>query len=280
MPMMYADSSDAYAATLIGADAAEDMTLGREKGRGRGLDIFGRFTDFFRTSRREARQARRKFRARRKPVGVGCAECPLEDYIQVGATARPYIYGGEAAWGVSPQQELPASVWNQQLFGMIGQDIPPEQLYEKNRERLSRFPAKVAAIRSTSAQRELSKELAPLLALRDELAPAFASGAKPGARDLDKLKLLDRGVDAIGRKIRAAEKAYGVGAPAPAVPMAAPKAADPIPPAPPPVPVAPGDPFTKAPAAPAAPAAAPAGDGAGMLLPLGIGVLALILLSK
>jgi hypothetical protein len=246
MPMMYADSSDAYAATLIGADAAED---------------------FFGSTKREIRELTRRDRrkSRRKSSPVGCADCPeMGDYIQVGATlpGSRYTYGGESAWGMSPSQELPASVWNQQLYGMLGQDLEPAALYEKNRERLSRFPARVAAIRSTSAQRDLSRELAPLLALRDELAPAFASGAKPGARDIDKLKLLNSGVDAFGRRLRAAEKAYGVGAAPPApesVPMAAPKAADPIPPA------------------PAAPAA---DDGMGAAIPLILAGVAALLLLK
>ncbi|MGI0149609.1 MAG: hypothetical protein ACREDF_08785 [Thermoplasmata archaeon] len=93
-------------------------------------------------------------------------------------------------------------------------DTPLPQVFAKYSTSLDRYPGEVALIRSGSVQRSLRNELDGLVRQRNEIAPAFAPGAVPGARDRDRLAILVQGVRSFRKKLTDARKRYGAGAPA------------------------------------------------------------------
>lgn len=97
------------------------------------------------------------------------------------------------------------------MSGLGADPSDPHALYAKYAEKASRYMGRISLVRSTNAQRDLQKAFSPIVAERGRIAPAFAPGATPGSRDIDRLNSWVKAVNGFSRALVAAEKQYGTG---------------------------------------------------------------------
>jgi hypothetical protein len=90
---------------------------------------------------------------------------------------------------------------------------PLPEVFSKYSASLYQSQREISAIRQGSVRDALSRQLAPLLSLRDRLSVAFAPGAVAGKSDRDDLNTIVQGARNLVRDVRAAKKKYGAGAP-------------------------------------------------------------------
>ena len=134
----------------------------------------------------------------------------MSDYLQVGALDI-----------APPSNDLGAF----DLFGRLATAIgirDPISHYEpgmslvdvwkKYSSRILSYPDRVARIRSAKARTRMTGKLGSLLSARARIAPAFVAGAKPGARDRDRLASLVQDERTFRKAIHAAEREVGVSA--------------------------------------------------------------------
>ena len=88
-------------------------------------------------------------------------------------------------------------------------DLTPQQIYAKYDADLTRYRGRLDLLRSATARTALISEWKNLQPIRERIRPAFEAGARPGERDLDRLKELVVGARKFRRNLWNAETAYG-----------------------------------------------------------------------
>ncbi len=83
------------------------------------------------------------------------------------------------------------------------------EVWAKYRPAPEYYAAQIRSLRSATEAKRLMPQIPPLTSIRNRLAPAFAAGAKVGARDRDRLAELVQGVRDLRKDLNAAERQYG-----------------------------------------------------------------------
>ncbi len=94
-------------------------------------------------------------------------------------------------------------------------ELTPRQIYVKIDADLTRYKNRITLVRSATARRALTAEFQKMQPRRDDLKPAFTAGARPGERDLERLRQLLVAYRAFRSNLWNAESLYGTGATTP-----------------------------------------------------------------